>query len=62
MYAITGGATVPIEGLSPEQLDALEKLQNYERRLAVTNLMVEIEVIEPVEMRVERELFARRIE
>jgi hypothetical protein len=62
LYAITGGATVPIEGLSPEQLDALEKLQNYERRLAVTNLMVEIEVIEPVEMRVERELFARRIE
>lgn len=62
LYAITGGGTVPVEELSPEQQAALEKLQNYERRLAVTNLRIEWEIIEPVEERVERELFARRIE
>ena len=62
LYAITGGGTTPVEELSPSQREALEKLQNYERRLAVTNLRIELEVIEPVEMRVERELFARRIE
>ena len=62
LYAITGGGTVPVEELSPEHQTALEKLQNYERRLAVTSLRIEWEIIEPVEERVERELFARRIE
>ena len=60
--AITAGGTVPVEELSPDQRVALEKLQDYERRLAATNLELEEELIEPVEERVEKELFARRVE
>jgi len=60
--AITGGGTVPLDQLSPQQLSALEELQNYERRLAVKTLELEEKIIEPVEERVEKELFARRVE
>jgi len=60
--AITGGGTVPLEQLSPQQLTALEELQNYERRLAVKSFELEEKIIEPVEERVEKELFARRVE
>ena len=62
LYAITGTGTVPVEKLSPEHLAALRRLQDYERRLAVTSFRLEAELIEPVEMLVEREFFARRIE
>jgi len=60
--AITGGGTVPVEQLSSEQLAALEELQNYERRLAAKTLELEEKIVEPVEDRVEKELFARRVE
>ncbi len=60
--AITGGSTVPLEELSPEQLAALEELQNYERRLAVTSFELEVKLLDPVEDRIERELYARRVE
>jgi hypothetical protein len=60
--AITGGSTVPLEELSPEQLAALEELQNYERRLAVTSIELEVRLLDPVEDRIERELYARRVE
>src|SRR5262245_1789871 len=60
--AITGGGTVSVEDLSPQQKSALEELQNYERRLAVKTLELEEKIIEPVEERVEKELFARKVE
>jgi hypothetical protein len=60
--AITGGATIPVEEFTPEQIQALEKLQEYELRLATTSLELEEELIEPVEEKVEAELFSRRVE
>ncbi len=60
--AITGGATVPLDQLSPQQLAALEELQDYERRLAVKSFELEEKIVEPVEERVEKELFARKVE
>lgn len=60
--AITGGTTIPIERFSPEQLEALEELKAYEIRLAVTSFELEEELLEPVEERIERELFARKVE
>jgi hypothetical protein len=60
--AITGGASVPLEALSPDSLTALEKLQEYERRVSVINFKLEMELIEGVEERIERELYARRVE
>jgi len=59
--AITGGRTVPLDQFSPEQLAALEKLKEYEIRLAVTSFELEEKFIEPVEERIERELFSREV-
>ena len=61
LYAITGGGTVPLAELSPEQLAALEKLQEYERRVAVINYELEEEFFEPVEEEIEKEMFAREV-
>ena len=61
LYAITGGATVPLEELSPEQLAALEELKEYERRVSVINYELEEELIEPVEEAIEEELFPRQV-
>lgn len=61
LYAITGGATVPLEQLSAEQLAALEDLQEYERRVSVLNFEFEEEYIEPIEEEIEAELFARGV-
>ena len=60
--AITGGNSVPLEELSPDQLAALQQLQDHERRLAMKNLELEIQILEPVELRIEKELFARTVE
>jgi hypothetical protein len=61
LYAITGGGTVPLEELSPEQLAALEELKEYERRVSVINYELEEELIEPVEEAIEEELFPRQV-
>ncbi len=60
--AITGGGTVPLEQFSPQQQAALKELQNYERTLAVKSLELELALIEPVEQRIEKELFARKVD
>jgi hypothetical protein len=59
LYEITGGGTVPLEKLSPEALEALRELQAYERAVAVLTYELESRVFDPVEDRVERELYAR---
>ena len=61
LYAITGGGTVPLEQLSPEQLAALEELKEYERRVSVINYELEEKLIEPVEEAIEEELFPRQV-
>jgi hypothetical protein len=61
LYAITGGGTIPVEAMSPEQRAALRELQDYERRVAVANLKLQEEIFDPVEERIEKELFAREV-
>lgn len=61
LYAITGGGTVPLEELSPEQLTALGDLQEYERRVSMINYTLEEKLIEPVEEQIEEELFTRGV-
>jgi hypothetical protein len=61
LYAITGGGTVPVEKLSPEQSAALKKLQDLERKVAVINLRLQQEIFDPVEERIEKELFSRKV-
>jgi len=60
--AITAGGTIPLEALSPDARAALEKLQDYERRVAVVNFELEEELIDVVEERIEKEMFARTVD
>jgi hypothetical protein len=62
LYAITGGGTIPVAKLSPEQLAALNKLQELERRVAVISFELQEEIFEPVEEKIEKELFAEKVE
>lgn len=60
LYAITGGA--PVDSLSADARAALTELQNLERTAAVASLRCEAKTIEPVEDRVERELYAAPVQ
>lgn len=59
LYAITGGATIPVEKLSPEAQAALKELQAYEHAVAVLTFELERKIVDPVEDRIEKELYAR---
>jgi hypothetical protein len=58
LYEITGGA--PVESLSADAQAALTELQGEERALAVVVYECEVRILEPVEDRIESELFAGR--
>jgi hypothetical protein len=62
MNAILGGGTPTLDKLSPEQKTALKKLQEYERRAAKANLKLQAEIFDPVEERIEKEIYARKVE
>ncbi len=59
--AITDGSSVPVEKLAPEARAALGKLQDYERRVAAKNFELQEEIFDPVEERIEKEMFAREV-
>ena len=59
--ALTEGGSTPIAELSPEKAAALKELQDYERRVAVKSLAAELKYFEPVEERIQREMFARQV-
>jgi hypothetical protein len=59
--AITEGRTVPVEELTADRRAALEELQDYERRVAAKNLELAEEIFDPVEERIQKEMFAREV-
>jgi hypothetical protein len=59
---ITAGGTIPIDKMSPDQVAALKKLQEYERQVAVKDLDLREEYFEPVEEQIEKEMYARTVE
>ena len=61
LAALTSGGTIPVEKMSPEQRAALKKLQDYERRVAAKNFELQEEVFDPVEEKIEKEMFARKV-
>lgn len=62
LAALTSGGTIHVEQMSPEQRAALQKLQDYERRVAAKNLKLQEELFDPVEEKIEKELFARKVQ
>ncbi len=61
LAALTSGGTIRVEEMLPEQVAALKQLQDYERRVAVKNFELAEEVFDPVEEKIEKELFAREV-
>lgn len=59
--ALTAGGTIPVEEMSPNQMAALKELQDYERRVAVVNFELAEEIFDPVEEKIEQEMFARDV-
>jgi hypothetical protein len=59
--AILGGGTPLVEKLTADQRAALEKLQEFERRVAKVNAKLQEDIFEPVEERIEKELYAREV-
>jgi hypothetical protein len=58
---ITGGQTIPVEQMAPEQQQALKKLQEYERRVAIKAFELQEDIFEPVEEQIEKEMYAREV-
>ena len=61
LFAITGNGTISVKQLSAEQSAALKKLQEYERRVARISVDLQEKLIEPIEKKIEKELFARDV-
>ncbi len=61
LAALTSGGTIPVEKMSPEQRAALKKLLDYERRVAAKTFQLQEEVFDPVEAKIEKEMFARKV-
>jgi hypothetical protein len=59
--AITGGKAIPIAEMTAEQQADLKRLQEYERRVALLTLKLQEDIFEPVEERIEREMFAQEV-
>jgi hypothetical protein len=62
LNALTEGGKVPLEKMSKEQLDALKKLQVHEIAVARKSFQLQEEVLTPVEERIQKELFARKVQ
>ena len=61
LAALTRGGTILVEEMSPEQLSALKDLQDYERRVGAKNFQLQEEVFDPVEAKIEEEMYARKV-
>ena len=60
LAAITNGGTIPVENMSAEQRTALKTLQDYERKVYAHSRRLDEEIIEPVEVKILEEMYARK--
>jgi hypothetical protein len=61
LAAITDGGALTLAAMSPEQRAALKELQTYELRAAAKNHELKVTVFDPLEAKIQRQLFAREI-
>ena len=62
LAALTRGGTIPIERMSPKQKAGLRDLQDYERRVARKNYVLQLQIFDPVEESIQKELYARKVQ
>jgi hypothetical protein len=61
LAAITGGGTIPVEKMSPEQQAQLKALRAYELKVAKVSFELQTTIIDPAEEKVQKELFSREV-
>jgi hypothetical protein len=62
LAALTGGGRILVKEMSPDQLAALKKLQDYERRVAALSFKLSEEIFDPVEEKITREMYPRQVQ
>jgi hypothetical protein len=62
LNALTEGGKLQVSKVSPDQKAALRKLQDLERVVAVKSFKLQEEVLDPVEERIQQELFSRKVQ
>ena len=62
LNALTEGGKLLVAKMSPDQKIALRKLQDYERAIALKSFKMQEEVLAPVEERIQKELFSRKVQ
>jgi hypothetical protein len=62
LAALTSGGRILVEKMSPEQLAALKDLQDYERRVAALDFQLSEAIFDPVEEKITREMYPRKVQ
>jgi hypothetical protein len=62
LNAVTEGSKLLVSKMSPDQKAALRKLQDFERAVAIKSFKLQEEVLDPVEERIQKELFSRKVQ
>ena len=62
LNALTEGGRLLVNKMSPDQKNALRKLQDFERAVAAKSFKMQEDVLAPVEDRIQKELFSRKVE
>jgi hypothetical protein len=61
LAAITANGTLPLDKMAPDQRAQVKNLADFERRVALKDFKLQEEYITPVEERIQKELFARKV-
>ena len=62
LAALTNKGTLLVDKMSAEQRLQLKQLQDFERRVALKSYKLQEDLISPVEEKIQRELFARKVQ
>jgi hypothetical protein len=62
LNALTEGGNLLVDKMSPDQKATLKKLQDFERTVAVKTFKLQEDLLDPVEERIQQELFARKVQ
>jgi hypothetical protein len=61
LAALTDGGSIPVEKMSYEKRIAFETLKAYEWNVAKIDFEFQVEIFDPVEEKIEKELYAREV-
>lgn len=62
LNALTEGGKLMVSNMSPDQKAALRKLQDFERLVAVKSFKLQEDILDPIEERIQKELFTRKVQ